>query len=79
MNTQTEPGAGLLAEAFNYPFGEPVTGYLTDAVIVSCCGFGVMYRYICLASSFTPLVGRAINSVGIYLKCTEMRILPFVA
>lgn len=35
-----------LAEAFNHSFGEPVTAYLTDAVIVSCCGFGVMHRHV---------------------------------
>lgn len=42
MNTQSEP----LTDAFNYSFDEPVTAYLTDAVIVSCCGFGVMHRHV---------------------------------
>lgn len=37
---------GSLAEAFNYPFDEPVTAYLTEMVIVSCCGFGVMHRHV---------------------------------
>lgn len=42
----THSDADRLAEAFNYAFGEPVTAYLTDAVIVSCCGFGVMHRHV---------------------------------
>lgn len=36
--------ARRLAKAFNYPFDEPVTAYLTEVVVVACCGFGVMYR-----------------------------------
>lgn len=51
MSTHFESGVGLLAEAFDYPFGEPVTAYLTDAVIVSCCGFGVMHRHVKAESS----------------------------
>lgn len=35
-----------LAEALNYRFGEPVTAYLTNAKIVSCCCIGVMHRHI---------------------------------
>lgn len=46
MSTHSESGADRLAEAFNYPFGESVTAYLADAVIVSCCGFGVMHRHV---------------------------------
>ena len=46
LNTHSESEADRLAEALNYPFGEPVTAYLTDAVIVSCCGFGVMHRHV---------------------------------
>jgi hypothetical protein len=38
--------ASRLAKAYNHPFGEQVTAYLTDAVIVSCCGFGVMHRHV---------------------------------
>ena len=45
MSTHSDSDAYRLAEAFNYPFGELVTAYLTDAVIVSCCGFGVMHRH----------------------------------
>lgn len=37
--------ARRLAKAFNYPFDEPVTAYLTEVVVVACCGFGVMYRH----------------------------------
>lgn len=51
MSTHFESGVGLLAEAFDCPFGEPVTAYLTDAVIVSCCGFGVMHRHVKAESS----------------------------
>ncbi|MFI8742921.1 hypothetical protein [Stutzerimonas zhaodongensis] len=46
MSTHSDSDADRLAEAFNYAFGEPVTAYLTDAVIVSCCGFGVMHRHV---------------------------------
>lgn len=46
MSTHSESGADRLAEALNYAFGEPVTAYLTDAVIVSCCGLGVMHRHV---------------------------------
>lgn len=38
--------SGSLAEAFNYPFDEPVTAYLTETVIVSCCGYGLMHRHV---------------------------------
>lgn len=48
MSTHFESGVGLLAEAFDYPFGEPVTA---DAVIVSCCGFGAMHRHVKAESS----------------------------
>ena len=46
LSTHSESEADRLAEALNYPFGEPVTAYLSDAVIVSCCGFGVMHRHV---------------------------------
>lgn len=36
----------LLAEALHYSFNEPVTAYLTDVQVVSCCGFGVMHRHV---------------------------------
>lgn len=45
VSTHSGSDAYRLAEVFNYPFGELVTAYLTDAVIVSCCGFGVMHRH----------------------------------
>ncbi len=45
MSKHSDSDAYRLAEAFNYPFDELVTAYLTDAVIVSCCGFGVMHRH----------------------------------
>ncbi|MNF99561.1 hypothetical protein D3C84_824650 [compost metagenome] len=38
--------ARRLAQAFNYPFSEPVTAYLTEAMVVACCGFGVMHRHV---------------------------------
>ncbi|WP_417777667.1 hypothetical protein [Stutzerimonas xanthomarina] len=38
--------ASRLVKAYNHSFGEQVTAYLTDAVIVACCGFGVMHRHV---------------------------------
>ncbi|TRO22511.1 hypothetical protein EQ828_12735 [Ectopseudomonas mendocina] len=35
-----------LSQAFDYQFCEPVTAYLTNTTIVSCCGVGVMHRHI---------------------------------
>lgn len=46
MNTLSQYAARRLAQAFNYPFNEPVTAYITSARIVSCCGFGVMHRHV---------------------------------
>lgn len=46
VSTQSDSDADRLAEAFNYPFSELVTAYITNAVIVSCCGFGVMHRHV---------------------------------
>lgn len=46
MSALSSYAARRLAQAFDYRFGEPVTAYLTDAVIVSCCGVGVMHRHI---------------------------------
>jgi hypothetical protein len=46
VSTYSQSAADRLTEAFNYPFGESVTAYITDAVIVSCCGFGVMHRHV---------------------------------
>lgn len=40
-----------LAQAFDYQFCEPVTAYLTNTTIVSCCGVGVMHRHIKADSS----------------------------
>ena len=51
MSTHSDSDADRLAEAFNYPFGQLVTAYLTDAVIVSCCGIGVMHRHVKAESS----------------------------
>lgn len=34
-----------LAEAMAYPFGEPVTAFLTQAYIDTCCAFGVIHRH----------------------------------
>lgn len=38
--------AARLQQAFAYPFGEPVTAVITDAVIVSGCCVGVTYRHV---------------------------------
>jgi hypothetical protein len=46
VSTLSRAVARRLAEAVKYPFGEPVTAYLTDVTIVSCCGFGVMHRHV---------------------------------
>lgn len=40
-----------LSKAFDYQFCEPVTAYLTNARIVSCCAIGVMHRHIKADSS----------------------------
>ncbi len=46
MNALSRYAADRLAQAFNYPFGEPVTAYLTNATIISCCGIGVVHRHL---------------------------------
>lgn len=46
MGTTFDDREDRLAEAFKYSFREPVTAYLTDAMVVSCCGFGVMHRHV---------------------------------
>jgi len=40
-----------LSKAFDYQFCQPVTAYLTNAKIVSCCAIGVMHRHIKADSS----------------------------
>lgn len=40
-----------LFQAFDYQFCEPVTAYLTNTRVVSCCGVGVMHRHIKADSS----------------------------
>lgn len=38
--------ASRLVKAYNHSFDEQVAAFLTDAVIVACCGFGVMHRHV---------------------------------
>lgn len=43
--------ARRLAQAVGYRFCKPVTGYLTNAKIVSCCGLGVTHQHVNAESS----------------------------
>ena len=45
MSPTSSYAARRLAQAFNYPFCEPVTAYLTEVMVVACCCFGVMFRH----------------------------------
>jgi hypothetical protein len=44
--TFSKYAATVLARAFDYPFGERVTAYLTNATFVSCCCVGVIHRHV---------------------------------
>lgn len=46
MSALSTYAARRLAQAFDYRFSEPVTAYLTNVTIVSCCGVGVMHRHV---------------------------------
>ncbi|PZP22273.1 hypothetical protein [Pseudomonas kuykendallii] len=44
--SRVTPDAGTrFLEAVAYPFDEPVTAYLTDAILVAGCCLGVTYRH----------------------------------
>jgi hypothetical protein len=51
MSALSSYAARRLAQAIDYRFCKPVTAYLTNATIVSCCGVGVMHRHVNAESS----------------------------